>query len=1143
MLPGEAERDAAVAALLEGVPCDKVAEVYKAVRLDSGDLGRRSLCRVDRFYLLTCELSRPDAADPWLFERCREVEASPDGHLDLWAREHYKLLRLDEPIPTPTGWTTQGELKPGDELFGPDGAVCRVLALNKIVTDADCYEIEFDDGTKIQAGGEHLWPVERKTRKRVPSTWAPGESGKRKHLETVLMSTRDIAAWPHESDNRLCLRVNDPLQLPDVGLPIDPYVLGAWLGDGTTGQPDITGADPEIFAEIEARGFRLGKPRTKPGNRAVNRRMLGCVQVWRDLGVLNNKHIPQAYLRASAPQRLDLLRGLMDTDGHCNTRGTATFCNTNQQLVSDVYELAVTLGMRPMRRLHTAEYLGAPYSHWQVSFQAYEDACPFLLPRKAKRCKPGSRLARHFIVACRPVPSVPMRCIQVDREDGLYLAGRQMVPTHNSTIITFAGAIQEILRDPDITIGIFSHTKPVAQKFMRQIKEELERNKRLQALFPDILYERPDLDSPRWSDEKGIVVRRSSNPKEATLEAHGLVDGQPIGAHFLLRIYDDVVTDRSVSTPEQVEKTTNAWALSDNLGARGPDGRMRAWHVGTRYCTVASTLITMADWTQKPIHRVRPGDVVVGWEKVAGGRRRLRPAVVKATGKHESQPVNRYRFDDGMSVTCTADHRWWRGARGGGEEYRPIGPGLSDASTVRRLLYPTSRRDSRDAAWVAGMYDGEGTFKKNLSHPSGVPVITQTTHNPDVVAELRTVLSRLGFEFSEAWHSPREGWQDRCNFTINGGWRERHRFLVQIAPTRSLPIEQSLYAALETTEQKLVAVEPAGREDVYWLETETGNYIADGLCSKNSFADTYQYILDQGLLKARIYPATDDGTFEGKPVFLNDEAWAEKLKMPRAITAAQQLQNPASGTQAMFKKEWLKFIDVRPGTLNVYIMCDPASSRKKGSDYTAIVALGIDVSGNMYLLDGYRHKMGLLERWMRLKELRTKWMREPGVQMVRVGYERFGLNDALEFFEERMRVEKEAFEIVELAWPNEGPGSKSDRVQRLEPAWRLGKIHLAAAVTRTDEKGVVHQAETAAQRRMRESGQAHRIFTPVKKIDPNSGATYSINKVLLDEYLTFPFSQTKDFIDAMSRIYDMEPRPPVIVDNASLEPEMFADGT
>lgn len=453
---------------------------------------------------------------------------------------------------------------------------------------------------------------------------------------------------------------------------------------------------------------------------------------------------------------------------------------------------------------------------------------------------------------------------------------------YKSTIITFAGIIQEILRDPEITIGIFSHTKPTARKFLVQIKEEFESNRELQQLYPDVLWTDPANEAMRWSEEKGIVCKRKSNPREATVEAHGLVDGQPTSAHFRLRVYDDVVTLESVSTPDQVRKTTYCWAMSDNLGAKGPDGKSRAWHIGTRY----------------------------------------------------------------------------------------------------------------------------------------------------------------------------------------------------------------------------------------------------------TYADTYQDILDQQALTPRIHPATHNGHPDGNPVYLSPEAWAEKKKTQGpAIIAAQQLQNPAAGNEAMFKEEWLKFAEVRPATLNVYILCDPASSRKKNSDNTAIAVIGYDAAHNKYLLDGYHHKMNLAERWTAISQLRRHWMSVPGVQNVRVGYERYGMTSDLEYFEEKMLATTNAFEIVELAWPREGPGSKFDRIQRLVPDFIQGKFFLAAAVN----------GETTAQRKMREAGQAYRIFTPTRRRDHERNV-YSLNKQFLETYLLYPFVGHEDLLDAVSRLYDIEPVPPIIIDERALEPEVFADG-
>lgn len=478
-------------------------------------------------------------------------------------------------------------------------------------------------------------------------------------------------------------------------------------------------------------------------------------------------------------------------------------------------------------------------------------------------------------------PWLYARCREVEQATDGYLDlwAREH---YKSTIITFAGVIQEILCDPEITIGIFSHTKPTARKFLLQIKRELEANEDLKRLYPDVLWQDPRNEAPKWSEEKGLLVRRASNAKEATLEAHGLVDGQPTGSHFALLVYDDVVTLESVSTPEQVQKTTNAWSLSDNLGARGRDGRVRKWHIGTRY----------------------------------------------------------------------------------------------------------------------------------------------------------------------------------------------------------------------------------------------------------SYMDSYQAMMEMGAVVARVHPATEDGTRDGKPVFLSAAAWGEKKRnQVPAVLAAQMLQNPTAGGQAMFDKDWLRFAEVRPRTLNVYILCDPAGSRKRGSDYTAMMVIGVDAQGNKWLLDGRRHKMNLNERWQMLRALRKKWLAAQGVQRVEVGYERYGMQADIEHFEQEMRREKDIWAIRELAWPREGGASKQDRIQRLVPDFMNGRFFLPAVVD-----GV-----SAAQQKMKDAGEPYRIFSPVRARD-HEGELYSLNKQLLTEYLVYPYAVHDDVLDAVSRIYDMDVTPPVVVDEKALQPVIFEDG-
>ena len=162
---------------------------------------------------------------------------------------------------------------------------------------------------------------------------------------------------------------------------------------------------------------------------------------------------------------------------------------------------------------------------------------------------------------------------------------------YKSTIITYAKTIQDILashgsnplpewKGSEIVIGIFSHTRPIAKAFLKQIQRELENNQLLKDLFPDVLYQNPKAESPQWSEDGGICVKRKSNPKESTVEAWGVVEGQPVSKHFNVLIFDDMVTKASTTSPEMIEKTTEHWELALSLGAT-EDVRKR--YIGTRY--------------------------------------------------------------------------------------------------------------------------------------------------------------------------------------------------------------------------------------------------------------------------------------------------------------------------------------------------------------------------------------------------------------------------------------------------------------------------------------------------------------------------------------------------------------------------------
>lgn len=175
-------------------------------------------------------------------------------------------------------------------------------------------------------------------------------------------------------------------------------------------------------------------------------------------------------------------------------------------------------------------------------------------------------------------PWIFARCREFQREPDFHL-DLWARDHYKSTIITFGYTLFELTGDPELTFAIFSHTKPIAKKFLAQLKLEMETNKDLPDLWPEVFWEDPARQAPTWSLDSGLILNRKTNPKEATIEAHGLVDGQPTSKHFNRKIYDDVVTLESVSTAEQIAKTTAALQMSDNLGTEGGIDR----YIGTRY--------------------------------------------------------------------------------------------------------------------------------------------------------------------------------------------------------------------------------------------------------------------------------------------------------------------------------------------------------------------------------------------------------------------------------------------------------------------------------------------------------------------------------------------------------------------------------
>ncbi len=394
-----------------------------------------------------------------------------------------KALALDTPIPTLYGWSTMGLLCVGDVVFDEVGQPCSVVAVTEVMYKRPCYAVRFSDGSVITADTEHEWLTDtHASRKSAGRYKGTGRLGNRYQCErrsfATVKTTAEIATTMLYGNRELnhSIDVCQPLRCPNADLPIGPYTLGAWLGDGVSTYARITCADTEILDNIimEGYGVELCKQISQageyaifvPGKRRARDERTGqytsedgnLLVELRRLGVLGNKYIPAAYLRASIAQRWALLQGLMDTDGTASERGICEYCTTNKALAEGVFELCASLGIKATLREGRAKLYGKDCGpKYRVCFTAYTPV--FRVARKAARQHIGgnqkNRQLRRYIESVTPVPSVPVRCIEVDSPSHLYLAGRTMIPTHNSYI----GALDLLLRAQDDRLyGVYAPT-------------------------------------------------------------------------------------------------------------------------------------------------------------------------------------------------------------------------------------------------------------------------------------------------------------------------------------------------------------------------------------------------------------------------------------------------------------------------------------------------------------------------------------------------------------------------------------------------------------------------------------------------------------------------------------------------------------
>jgi DNA polymerase I-like protein with 3'-5' exonuclease and polymerase domains len=393
---------------------------------------------------------------------------------DKERRAKGKALALDTPILTPAGWRLIRDIEIGDWVFGAHGRPVRVHTVSEVFEGHPCYRVSLGDGSSVVADAEHQWRV------RSRRGWET--------LTTRQMVERGVRFGARQ-ESRFALPAPAPLTgFQSEGLLLDPYLLGTWLGDGATAWATISTADDEILEAWRRHGFvatHLGQYDYALRRQIPFDRSQSVLTRLRLLGVQGRKHIPLAYLLASAEDRLALLQGLMDTDGTCAATGTAIFYSTNQDLAEGVMFLVRSLGGRASWWLKPTSARPCFCVAIRGPFQL------FRLSRKAARWvprDPGSRT----IDAIEPVASVPTCCIGVDDPEHLFLAGEGLLATHNTmgfavlfqagpeTVAAHGGILLEAAEK---LIATFFANTPSLNKWIESTKLYAEGNKHVKTYF------------------------------------------------------------------------------------------------------------------------------------------------------------------------------------------------------------------------------------------------------------------------------------------------------------------------------------------------------------------------------------------------------------------------------------------------------------------------------------------------------------------------------------------------------------------------------------------------------------------------------------------------------------------------------------
>lgn len=572
-------------------------------------------------------------------------------------------LAVSTPVATPNGWVPIGELQVGDIVFSEHGQLTEVVGISDY-EESLTWEVVFTDGSSVRCDDQHLWKVRRMgtdgkgdwrsmtlNEIRTQKTVGIKGNGRPGALTQRITATCEPGETPWLDSRgypRYQIPVTQPVEYPATELPLDPYLLGALLGDGSLSSNNLSlcSADPEIvercslglpedyrFKKVAKYGYNIShvKGVLAGGKPSVVREILKTLGVYGKTSI--DKFIPKSYLTASIPDREALLQGLLDTDGTVASTGGVSFCTTSTALVKDVTELVQSLGGIATQR---ASQLNTYLNKYQervrtttpsitLGIKLPDSIKPFHLHRKAQRYSPCTKyLPCRSIKNICPSTTEKVRCIEVADICHTFLT-KDYIVSHNSAKSTTLGlftawaiGVHTTAKLP-LQILYLSYTVEIARPKSAAIKRIIE-SRKYQEVFPAVRLLKNVTSNEYWSVDHKFAGIESIGDEMFTLCAAGLKGSVTSKRSHLCLIDDCIKSATDIANPDIRKAMQDNWnaVISPTMFEGG-----RAICLGTRFRhddIHATTFNEQNNWRQIVLSAIqqdpKTGDELSYWPEM-----------------------------------------------------------------------------------------------------------------------------------------------------------------------------------------------------------------------------------------------------------------------------------------------------------------------------------------------------------------------------------------------------------------------------------------------------------------------------------------------------------------------------------------------